>query len=349
MKEIISRPNSLRSEYKPFLIAKVSEVFVQKGNDGEKIYDIYLSRNEFVAEKGLDDNGLSVNTWLQLLTSNRNPGADFVKRQISSLDKSHPNERVQIASNEFPLRWAGAGVLLVIETPDAQKYAVVNIRHKYAFHGGKLDANGGVSDSLMDWLTPGFLGFRELTEEIILIKDETILVPSALDSNKDDPRAPELLKTAITHKKIKNVAESIVGKSFSIEEIPITEITPPSFTDFARIHFKGVQFSFRGLVIVDAEGGSLDVRNIYLAQVNTLKGLTILDGETKYDAQGNSSLQGRKILLLKWDDIRELSRNHQTSILPMVTFHNGISIEPKEQKYQLTPALSYITKSLFSN
>lgn len=151
---------------KPFLLAKIKKAFVWK-EDKMTWIELFINKPFFTAGR-LDAKGMSRNHWLKLITSGKNPGRKFINSQLKKFDESDKNNKLRIATKDFPLRWSGGGGMLILNLPDGRKIVPIIKRAKIGQHPGKLDLPGGMSEKLSDMIFPERLARREISEEIII-------------------------------------------------------------------------------------------------------------------------------------------------------------------------------------
>jgi len=152
--------------HEPFLLAKITEAYIWKKGKLTSL-ELFIKK-PFITAGELDDKGMSKNAWLKLITVGKNPGRKFLNQQLNKLEKAKDDQKLRIATTDFPLRWAGAGGLLILNLPDGKKLVPVIKRASFGQHPGKLDLPGGMSGKLADLLYPEKLAKKEIGEEIII-------------------------------------------------------------------------------------------------------------------------------------------------------------------------------------
>jgi len=150
----------------PFLLAKIKKAHIQK-EDKLTVIELFVNK-PFLSAGVLDNKGMSKNPWMKLITAGENPGKNFINSQLEKLEKSKDKKKFRIATKAFPLRWASAGGILILNLPGGKKMVPIIKRAPFGQHPNKLDLPGGMSSSLDDMLYPEKLARREINEEIII-------------------------------------------------------------------------------------------------------------------------------------------------------------------------------------
>lgn len=150
----------------PFLLAKIKKAFTWK--EGRLTWIELFINKPFLTAGRLDAKGMSLNPWLKLITSGKNPGKKFINSQLKKFNESDKNNKLRIATKDFPLRWSGGGGMLILNLPDGRKIIPIIKRAKIGQHPDKLDLPGGMSEKLSDMISPETLARREISEEIII-------------------------------------------------------------------------------------------------------------------------------------------------------------------------------------
>ncbi len=150
----------------PFLLAKIDKAFLWR--EGKLSFIELFVNKPFVTAGNLNAKGMSKNAWLRLITAGKNPGRKFINSQLKRIDKSNENNRLKIATKNFPLRWSSGGGMLIFKLPNGQKLTPIIKRSEVGQHPGKLDLPGGMSQKISEMLYPLKLAKREISEEIII-------------------------------------------------------------------------------------------------------------------------------------------------------------------------------------
>jgi hypothetical protein len=156
-------------QYHPFLINKADNITVQKKGKEPLVFEIFLAPENALVRKVVNGKHIP-DPWLHLLRIGKNPGEKYlseIKRKIMS--PNYSGRKLNIATKEFPVRWASGGGLVIIRDNNGNKVIPLSFRDSGAIHGGELDAQGGLSSSINDWLHPDELALREISEELIFI------------------------------------------------------------------------------------------------------------------------------------------------------------------------------------
>lgn len=296
-------------EESPFYVCALKKAFLTKKGDKTTI-EAFLERRDFTDARPLDENGMSINPWIKLLTKRHNPSAKFLDNQMAIFRKEKSTE---IANNENPLRWVGSGALLILETKDQKRYAVLNKRHPNYAWGDFFDANGGLCSSISDMLLPGNLGRKELEEEVVIFEN---------------------------------------GRKVPFDKMDLRIIKPKHQTE-AIVHFKGQVFNTKNLIIIiDSDTGTVDFRQIFKVKIKTLDNLIFVDGEERFTKEDNKVSQNRPTLLFNLDDLKRSATNPELKVTPVKGFLNGNEINQTEKSQYglneklITPALREILKSI---
>jgi len=150
----------------PFLLAKIKKAYIQKEN---KLTTIELFvKKPFLSAGVLDKKGMSKNPWMKLITAGENPGKKYLNSQLKKFKKSKDKKKIRIATKAFPLRWASAGGILILNLPGGKKMVPIIKRAPFGQHPNKLDLPGGMSSNIADMLYLEKLARREINEEIII-------------------------------------------------------------------------------------------------------------------------------------------------------------------------------------
>ena len=147
----------------PFYVAKVTNATLSHGPLGPNL-QILLNRKNFFDAGILDVNSRSVDTWTISLTGGRNPHAAFVQ---DALGKFQKGENTVLADKDHPIRWLGAGGLLLLSN-GSETFAVINKRVGSFIWDGYYSDNGGLSSSIDELLSPTKLASRELNQELMI-------------------------------------------------------------------------------------------------------------------------------------------------------------------------------------
>ncbi len=322
-KENRAIPSEYYERHEPFFLAKVKKLEVQKRPSGGLEFSIYPELNEGISRQVIDGKHVP-NPWLRQLRLGQNPGAEFLKRQIDELAQASPGDVITLATDENPMRWAGSGGILLIADANGGVLTPLNIRPEYAFYGNRLDANGGLSSSVFDWLRPDVLGLREIAEEVIVVANGKIVLPVNL---KDDEAVLSGLDIDQLTDRQRKVAGSVLGETgYPVVPVPVEDVTPADVSETISVHFEDRVFVSHGACFVDPATGSLDLRKIYRMTVESIDDLIIVDGETDEDP---SRSRNRDILLFNKDDLVGVA-NGKTEIASRAVFKSGERVETHE-------------------
>jgi hypothetical protein len=289
----------------PFYICKLDKAFLK--HDGETtIIEAFLNSKNILMNLALDQFGMSTNPWIKTLTARQNPSAAFLTEKQKLFAEGTD---VQIANEENPVRWVGSGALVILETSDGQKYAILNKRHKKYTWADYYDANGGYSSSDGDMIRPDFLAKREVAEELLFVQNDIPLPIELLD--------PEIIQP----------------------KKPVTAI----------VHYKGQAVRTNNLIlIIDKETGTIDFRQILKIKLPNLINLFITDREDMFVDKTNKASQGRPILLVPLNGLVEVIKKDMT-LIPFRVFATSGDVNPYNYKITnnlLTPALRSILQNI---
>ena len=246
---------------RPFYICKLEDAVLNRN-----ILRVTLKEKNFIKNVKLNNRGLAKNKWLELLRIGKNPSADFVKK----------NKKV-IADKNHPIRWVGAGSMLVLEDINHKKFIVINKRHYLSTWPNHLDVNGGYSSSVEDMLHPDRLAMRELKEEVLIKKN---------------------------------------GKKAKIK----ANVLKLSKTITIDVSFKNRKYTTRNLIlIVDADTGVIDLRQIVKMKIDDIKNYTFEDGETRFTGKYKEVSQKRKIYVIPLEKLTKMFKNGKEKFTPSLT------------------------------
>lgn len=301
-------PFKINMSMSPFYICALKKAYLSRKGDITTI-EAFINRIDFLDARPLDVHGMSINPWLRLIMKGQNPSAEFLDNQMALFEKGN---RVEIANGENPIRWVGSGALLILETKNRKKYAILNKRHpKYAW-GGFFDANGGYSSSIVDMILPEKLGRRELEEEVVIFEK---------------------------------------GQKLPLKKMDLQIIRPKHQAE-AVVHFEGQMFNTKDLIlIIDSKTATVDFRQIFEAKIETLENLIFVDGEERFTNKRDKVFQNRPMLLFDLDDLKSSTVNPALKITPVKGFIGGREINDTENsQYELnqkliTPTLREILRS----
>jgi hypothetical protein len=150
-------------EDSPFYVSKLTRAILRHTNDGPELH-VTLDRKEFLKAGPLDENNRSQDPWIKALTAGNNPGEEVMREALKQFSKG---KDVPIATERHPVRWLGAGGILVIKDR-SDLYVLLNKREGSAVWKDRFDANGGFSSSIEEMLSPISLAQRELGEELFI-------------------------------------------------------------------------------------------------------------------------------------------------------------------------------------
>lgn len=314
----------MRKEFHSYLLNKVTRIEASKLKNNY-LFDIYIENSsDHIIKRKIVNGKLISNLWLRSLRTGNNPSREYLDKAKKSLIFAKLSEIIHLATSEHPIRWSSAGGIVILVDDKNEKYIPLTIRPNDVFYGNRLDAQGGLSNRKLDWLFPKILGLREIIEELILIEGDKLLVPVDLpignDKKNESIEKYFDFKNIIQHQLtvIKSVfkKKNILGR----KNIKIEDITPDKAVDLVKIHFNGKVYSNSGLVIIDPQTGSLDLRHIYQIKIGSLDNLKIIDGEVERDG---STPRNRKIILINKNDLDNINKNKNKLIHPVLTFQSG--------------------------
>lgn len=274
--------SDLERQYHPFLINKAEYITVQKKKNGPLIFEINLSPNSSIVRKIV--NGKHVpNPWLHQLRIGKNPSAKYLAEINSQiLSPQYLGQKLFVATTDHPIRWASGGGMVIIKDKEENKLVPVSIRDKMAIHGGKFDAQGGLSSSINDWLHPQELALREIKEELILLeKGRQIQLSPLNDITPADKRA--VIK--VNYKGHENQTEGLVF------------LDPSSGSLDLRNIYEYKVSSIKDLTIIDGERdgrGETSGREIWLFNLKDL--LDIVNGRAKEIRPEKRFVNGKSIV-----------------------------------------------------
>lgn len=327
MSPISEHSRSLWLQHEPFLINKVSHAFGVKRQDGLIDHHVYITRDmSEVLVRNLQEGQHIPNPWLRALRTGKNPAKDFLTQQAKYLHEANQKEIVPLADLEHPIRWAASGGLLILRDNEGHGYIPLTVRPEYAFYGNHLDAQGGLSGRMIDWLLPRALGLRELNEELVIVENGIVHLPSHIKNCNDDVSSAteELIGINNLVERQLQIAKSFGNVSNEYVLDQIVDLTSERYKKTLYIHFKGQEFVSDGLVIIDPLTGSLEVRNIYEMQIDSTDNLDIIDGEIDV---GSVETKNRVIHLFSEGDLRRVSQSNDIEIRPVFSYQGGRKIE----------------------
>lgn len=309
---------TLFKEYEPFCYAVATDVYGDRGPEGNKRFHINLDRTEMLHYTMVGN--CAVECRLDLWSRGVNPGRDFLQASVNLLDKvTRPLERVTLANEEHPIRYISSGSYLQFIDNVGNKYLPLMYRAPNGFYGNRLGSFAGSSNKRAEWLNPPLAGLRELLEELIIVNGNNILLPvnlSTCDSTQINKLHRRLNVSKLESNQIE-VAESLMKKPLSIVHTQFSDITPTVSNDDLVVSYRGREFTYRGVIIPDAATAALEFRSVYTMNIEGLDDLTLIYGETKL---GDNSTD-RRIVLFEFKDLHNLRTG--STATPVLEFNLG--------------------------
>lgn len=354
MSERMKPQSDFFAEHELFLLNRAEDIRVVKEENGRLLYEVFLDRkNSIPGMTSFGEPAHTENAWLNSLLHGRNPGHTYMAEILNDVKLSQAGEVFRLATSEYPMRWLGAGgVVIIKDLKNGKKIVPLTRRANNTYYPNAFDAQGGLSESILDWGFPRRVAFRETVQELGIVEDNTMLFCRGVKRHLKQNHV--VTSETNDEEKLKmnqlEVMEKIMPDIAGTQNVYLHDVTPYHKRDGIIIHIGKKKFVHSGLVSIAPDTAQFDFRLIFEMEVEDIDRLKFVDTEGM--PKHPEVPLDREIFLFDPDVlVQTIREGKNVEVFPYAVYQHGQRKKPKSVVFgpeYVTPALEVMLEALIS-